>query len=287
MSILAGLHHVTRYIYDKPIALGPQIVRLRPAPHGHTRIPSYSLTVTPKQHFVNWQQDPHGNWLRAFRLSGKGHRVFGDGRFPRRSRSRQSVRLFRRALRGEVAVRFSRRLEGRPCRPMSIPSRPGRSFRTLIDSISREQRNTVDFLVDLNQRIQQMVKYIVRLEPGVQTPEETLVSGYGSCRDSAWLTDAVPASHRPAGAFRVRLSHSVEAGHQIARRPERHRSRLHRSARLDRSLSAGRRLDRFRSDFRPVVRRRPFAGGGDAALPLGRADHRHGRNRAASISNSR
>ena len=276
MSILVGLHHATHYTYDRPISLGPQTVRLRPAPHCRTRIPSYSLDVTPAEHFVNWQQDPHGNWLARFVFPEKTSEFSITVDLLADMEVINPFDFFVEPYADKWPFKFATDLR-EDLASFVDPEPAGPRLKDLVQSISREPRNTVDFLVELNQRLAHMIRYIVRMEPGVQTPEETLAAGAGSCRDTAWLLGANPPPHRIAVALRVRLSHSIAAGRQAARWSRRHRARLHRPARLDRSVYSRRRLDRPRRDVGIAVRRGPHPAGGDAALPLGGADQRHGR----------
>jgi transglutaminase-like putative cysteine protease len=186
MSVVVSLQHVTSYRYDRPVALGPQLVRLRPAPHTRTAIKSYSLKVTPAQHFVNWLQDPNGNWLARY--------VFPE----RTTEFSVSVDLiadmsvvnpfdfFIEPQAMEFPFVYASEFD-EELAPYLVKGEAGPRLSALVASVPRTRKNTVDFLVALNQRLQGEIKYLVRMEPGVQTPEETLTSACGSCRDTAWL----------------------------------------------------------------------------------------------------
>ena len=186
MSILVGLHHVTRYHYDRPVGLGPQVIRLRPAPHCRTRVVSYALKVAPAQHFVNWQQDPNGNWLARYVFPEKTREftiavdLIADMAVvnPFDFFVEPFAEVFPFAYPAEFAEELAPYL-------YADPAGPGLS--AFLASIPRNRQNTVDFLVELNQRLQREIRYLIRMETGVQTPEQTLVARSGSCRDSAWL----------------------------------------------------------------------------------------------------
>ena len=186
MSIYVALHHVTHYKYDRPIDLGPQTIRLRPAPHTRTPILSYSLKVTPSNHFVNWQQDPQGNWLARYVFPEKTTELKIEVDFTAQMTVINPFDFFVEPYADSFPFEYTKDLK-MELAPYLETISPGPTFAQYLASIPREAPNTVNFLVDLNRELQRRVRYIIRMEPGVQTPEETLSSGAGSCRDSAWL----------------------------------------------------------------------------------------------------
>ncbi|MGE3142299.1 MAG: DUF2126 domain-containing protein [Hyphomonadaceae bacterium] len=186
MAIVTALHHVTRYKYDRPVEVGPQIIRLRPAPHCRTPILSYSLKVTPANHFVNWQQDPHGNWLARFVFPDKVTELAFEVDLTARMIVINPFDFFVDPNAETAPFAYAEELRD-DLAPYLKTEPAGPAFEAYLAALPRFEGNTVNFIVDLNSRLKDDIAYLVRMEPGVQTPDETLEKRSGSCRDSAWL----------------------------------------------------------------------------------------------------
>ncbi len=191
MSIHAALNHVTHYIYDRPVNLGPQTIRLRPAPHCRSKVLSYSLKVEPETHFVNWQQDPFSNYQARLVFPEKTTHfkvtvdlvvemaVYNPFDFFLEPEAEEFPFTFEGgSYAADLKQELAPYLQADPMTPL---------VQGFLDKIDRTKRRSVIFLVDLNTLVHKAISYTIRMEPGVQTPEETLTKASGSCRDSAWL----------------------------------------------------------------------------------------------------
>ncbi len=186
MSITASIYHLTHYRYDRPVTLGPQVIRLRPAPHSRTPVISHSLKVSPGCHFVNHQQDPYGNWLARYVF----HEPVREFRIEVDLVADMSVYNPFDFFVEESAEEWPFEYSGDMAPDLGIYRRSepvGPLLQAFLDSVPRKPMRTIDFLVYINARMAREIGYVIRMEPGVQTPEETLASTRGSCRDTSWL----------------------------------------------------------------------------------------------------
>jgi len=186
MAIRVALNHKTRYKYASDVWLSPHVVRLHPAPHCRTTITSYSLKTTPKDPFVNWQQDPYSNRLARLVFPEKTKEFSVEVDLvaeltvinPFDFFVESYAELYPFAYDPVLAKELAPYLDAAPAGP---------KLSSLAKQVRPASLRSIDFLVAVNQRLLRDVKYLIRLEPGIQTPEETLTKGSGSCRDSAWL----------------------------------------------------------------------------------------------------
>jgi len=190
MAIQVALYHQTRYSFDRPIALSPHEFRLRPAVHCRTPILSYSIKVTPEKHFVNWQQDAYGNYVARYVFPERTRELVVEVDLTADMTVINPFDFFVEEYAERYPLAYEERLSGE-LSPFRGVEPAGASLAAWIEQFRREHIrdpiNSVDLLVALNRAVQREVQYVVRLEPGVYTPEETLERKIGSCRDSAWL----------------------------------------------------------------------------------------------------
>jgi uncharacterized protein (DUF2126 family)/transglutaminase-like putative cysteine protease len=218
MTIRVALHHFTRYSYDRPVAVSPHEIRLRPAAHCRTPIHSYSLRVKPEKQFINWQQDAYGNYLARLVFPEKAREleitvdlvadmtVINPFDFFVEDYAEHYPFVYRAQLGKELIPFLEREAPG--------PLLSG----WLTDFRAHHLKagmNINDFLVAVNQKLSRDVSYLIRMEPGVQTPEETLARGAGSCRDSAWMLCQIMRdfglASRFASGYLIQLAADVKA----------------------------------------------------------------------------
>jgi uncharacterized protein (DUF2126 family)/transglutaminase-like putative cysteine protease len=222
MGIKVALEHRTSYTFDRLVEVFPHVVRLRPAPHSRTPIEAYSLEVDPADHFINWQQDAFGNFLARLVFPNRTRGLTITVGLIADLKVVNPFDFFIEDWAEEIGFEYPKALAEdlkpylRPVDEGPEGSGPGDLTKAWVRNFAvAPDTRTIDFLVALNRAVNADVGYSVRMEPGVQTPDHTLRTGIGSCRDSAWLLVSIlrqlGLAARFVSGYLVQLTSDVEA----------------------------------------------------------------------------
>jgi uncharacterized protein (DUF2126 family)/transglutaminase-like putative cysteine protease len=189
MSIRVAISHYTSYHYDRPITLSPQVVRLRPAPHTRTPVKGYSLKISPDNHFINWHQDPFGNYLARIVFPEKVDHFVVDVEVVADMVVINPFDFFVEEYAEHYPFKYDPLLERQLVPYLEVTERDPLLLAWVeqAKALLQPEMRTINYLVELNLMLNRAIRYEIRLEPGVQTSEQTLARASGSCRDSAWL----------------------------------------------------------------------------------------------------
>jgi uncharacterized protein (DUF2126 family)/transglutaminase-like putative cysteine protease len=186
MALKVVISHKTTYKYDRMVSLSPHIFRLRPAAHSRTPIESYSIKIKPEEQFFNWQQDPFGNYLARIVFPEKTKELSVEVEIVADLKTINPFDFFVEAYAEKYPFDYAEDLKKELIPYLEIPEK-SQLMEAWLKEIDLKPRPINDFLVELNMKLHQKLKYMIRMEPGVQTSDETLSSKSGSCRDFAWL----------------------------------------------------------------------------------------------------
>ena len=186
MTIKVAINHKTTYSFDRPVNLSPHVFRLRPAVHSRTPIKGYSLRIEPKDHFINWQQDPFGNILGRVVFPEKCRELVVEVEVIADMTVINPFDFFVEDYAEHYPFNYDENTL-KELQPYLEIAEDGPLLAGWIESFDLKKRNINDFLVDVNRSVYLDISYNIRMEVGVQTCEETLLKRSGSCRDSAWL----------------------------------------------------------------------------------------------------
>ena len=186
MTIRVAIRHKTIYSFDRPVSLSPHVFRLRPAVHSRTPIKAYALRIEPKNHFINWQQDPFGNIVARVVFPDKCEKLSVEVEVVADMTVINPFDFFVEDYAENYPFNYDA-LTLKELQPYLELAENGPLLLEWVKTFDVSKRSINDFLVDINRAVFAAISYNIRMEVGIQSCEETLKIRSGSCRDSAWL----------------------------------------------------------------------------------------------------